>query len=97
MSGSTFLLGLQWGDVDFHGRFIEVRRNRVAGRTTIPKNGKTRRVDISAQLMQGLRELLTARKAETLRKGWKHMPAWVFCHEEGKPLDSDNLRRRVFL
>lgn len=90
------MLGLQWGDVDFHGRFIEVRRNRVAGRTTTPKNGKTRRVDMSAQLTQGLRELLTARKAETLRKGWKHMPEWVFCNEEGKPLDGDNLRRRVF-
>jgi integrase len=30
------LLGLQWGDVDFHGRFIEVRRNRVAGRNDHP-------------------------------------------------------------
>lgn len=24
------LLGLEWGDIDFSGRFIEVRRNRVA-------------------------------------------------------------------
>jgi hypothetical protein len=52
--------------------------------TTTPKNGKTRRVDMSAQLTQGLRELLTARKAETLRKGWKHMPDWVFSNEGRK-------------
>jgi integrase len=41
------LLGLKWGDVDFHGRFIEVRRNSVGGNITTPKNGKTRRVDMS--------------------------------------------------
>lgn len=90
------LLGLQWGDIDFHGRFIDVRRNRVAGRTTTPKNGKTRRVDMSAQLAQALQELLVTRKAETLRKGWRHLPDWGFCTEEGHPLDGDNLRHRVF-
>jgi integrase len=42
------LLALQWGDLDVHGRFLEVRRNLVAGRITTPKNGKIRRVDISA-------------------------------------------------
>jgi len=90
------LLGLQWGDVDFHGRFIEVRRNRVAGRVTTPKNGKTRRVDMSDQLAGALRALLTARKAETLRSGWGQVPEWVFCNESGGPLDGDNLRHRVF-
>jgi integrase len=90
------LLGLHWGDVDFHGRFIEVRHNLVAGRLTTPKNGKTRRVDMSAQLTQVLRETLTTRKEETLQRGWKHLPAWVFCNEAGKPLDGDNLRHRTF-
>jgi integrase len=90
------LLGLHWGDVDFHGRFIEVRRNLVAGRLTTPKNGKTRRVDMSAQLTQVLWETLTVRKEETLRQGWKHLPDWVFCNEAGKHLDGDNLRHRVF-
>ena len=90
------LLRLHWGDVDFHGRFIEVRRNLVAGRLTTPKSGKTRRVDMSAQLTQVLRETLTARKEETLRQGWKHLPEWVFCNEAGKHLDGDNLRHRVF-
>jgi integrase len=44
------LLGLQWGDVDFHGRFIEVRRNLVGGYVTMPKSGKARKVDMSSQL-----------------------------------------------
>jgi integrase len=90
------LLGLQWGDLDFNGRFVEVRRNLVAGRITTPKNGRTRRVDMSQQLAEALRALLTARKAETLRKGWPQLPDWVFCNEEGGPLDGDNLRHRVF-
>ena len=90
------LLGLQWGDVDFNGRFIEIRRNRVAGRLTTPKSGKTRRVDMSAQLTETLRTLLTARKTEALSKGWGQVPDWVFCSEDGRPLDGDNLRHRVF-
>src|SRR5262249_57177234 len=90
------LLGLQWGDVDFHGRFVEVRRNLVAGRITTPKSGRTRRVDMSAQLAETLKTLLTSRKVETLRKGWPQVPDWVFCNEEGGPLDGDNLRHRAF-
>jgi integrase len=90
------LLGLQWGDIDFNGRFIEVRRNLVAGRETTPKSGKTRRVDMSNQLTETLRSLLIARKAEALKKGWGKVPDWVFCNEDGRPLDGDNLRHRVF-
>jgi integrase len=90
------LLGLQWGDVDFRGRFLEVRRNRVAGRTTTPKNGKKRRVDMSAQLTEGLKALHVTRKEETLRWAWGEVPQWVFCNELGRPLDGDNLRHRVF-
>jgi integrase len=90
------LLGLQWGDVDFRGKFIEVRRNLVAGRLTTPKNGKTRRVDMSGQLAEALRGLHTERKAETLKRGWGHVPEWVFCNEDGGALDGDNLRHRVF-
>ena len=90
------LLGLQWGDIDFNGRFIEVRRNLVAGRLTTPKSGKSRRVDMSTQLSTTLRKLLTERKEEKLRRGWQEMPPWVFCTPEGGPLDGDNLRHRVF-
>jgi integrase len=90
------LLGLQWGDVDFHGKFIDVRRNLAAGRLTTPKSGKTRRADMSAQLSETLRSLLTTRKAETLKNGWSHIPEWVFCNDAGGPYDGDNLRHRVF-
>lgn len=38
-------IGLQWGDVDFHGRFIDVRRTLSRGTISTPKSGKSRRVD----------------------------------------------------
>jgi len=41
----------------------------VAGRVTTPKNGKTRRVDMSNQLTEALRVLLRVRKKETLATG----------------------------
>src|SRR5262245_51108572 len=87
------LLALQWGDVDFNGRFIEVRRNLVAGRVTSPKSGKSRRVDMSTQLTTTLQAALTTRKA--LEHGWPEVPEWVFCNSQGGPLDGDNLRNRV--
>ena len=90
------LLALQWGDLDFHGRFLEVQRNLVAGRLTTPKSGKPRRVDMSDQLSATLQALRTARKEETLRRGWGQVPEWVFCSETGGRLDGDNFRKRVF-
>lgn len=36
--------GLQWSDVDFHGRFIAVQRTLSHERTSTPKSGKSRRV-----------------------------------------------------
>jgi integrase len=90
------LLGLQWEDVDLSGRFIEVRRNLVGGQITTPKSGKSRRVDMSNQLADALRRLLTDRKVEKLKKGWRELPPWVFCTESGTAMDGDNLRNRVF-
>ncbi len=56
---------------------------------------RTRRVNMSRQLTETLRELRIERKKETLRKGWKDVPEWVFCSEVGDHLDTDNLQKRV--
>jgi integrase len=77
------LFGLQWGDIDFEGHFIEVRRTvKDGGKVFPPKNGKIRRLDLSDQLDATLRALLVERKAETLRKGWPEVPDWVFCSDQ---------------
>lgn len=90
------LLALEWGDIDFAGGFIEVRRSYVCGRLTTPKNGKSRRVDMSRQLAATLKALQTERKREALARGWVKVPDLVFVNEAGKVLDHGNLRRRVF-
>jgi integrase len=89
-------LALQWVDIDWRGGFIEVRRNYVYGKITRPKSGKNRRVDMSQQLAETLRHLLTQRKAEKLEGKWAELPEWVFCNTKGGLLHSNNLRRRVF-
>jgi integrase len=90
------LLALEWGDVDFRGGFIEVRRAYVRNRITTPKNHKGRRVDMSPQLAENLKVLQTERKQETLTKGWRTVPNLVFVNEDGGVIHEANLRNRVF-
>jgi integrase len=89
-------VALQWEDIDLMERFADVKRGIVDGRTTTPKSGKSRRVDLSAQLTEVLKTLHVARKRETLRRGWREMPRWVFVNEAGNALDPDNFRNRVW-
>ena len=89
-------LALQWGDIDFRSRFVEVRRNYIRGKITRPKNGKSRRVDMSRYLAEVLQHLQSQRKAEKLHHGWETLPEWVFCTQTGGLLDQSNLRKRVF-
>lgn len=90
------LLALEWADIDFLGGFIEVRRSYVLGHITTPKNGKSRRVDMSRQLAKTFQSLLVARKKEALAKGWGEVPERVFVNEVGGVLDHGNLRQRVY-
>ena len=91
------LLGLQWGDLDFQGRFIEVRRSlQEGGRIELPKSGKIRRVDMSLMLAETLQRLRARRAEEALAKGWAHIPEWVFSNEAGRPIWKSDFERRVF-
>jgi integrase len=90
------LIGLQSGDIDFNGGFIEVRRAIVRGRIETPKNGKSRRVDLSGHLSDVLKSHIVKMKEETLRKGWKSLPVTLFYNEEGNHLDPRNLVQRCF-
>lgn len=90
------LIALKPGDIDFKGGFIEVKRNCVRGVISTPKNGRTRRVDMTAQLAEILESHLIYRKKETLSKGWKKPSEWLFYNEAGRILDVAHLRNRVF-
>lgn len=89
-------LALQWGDIDFHGRFISIQRNFSRGKIETPKSGKSRRVDMSRQLADVLKDLKHQRRLEVAKKGWGRMPEWVFVSEKGTAFDSSHFRARVF-
>jgi len=90
------LVALKTGDLDFNGGFIEVRRSYTKGRMGKPKNGTSRRVDMSQQLQEVLKKHLTDRKKDTLKNGWKEPPEFLFYNEIGGMIDGNNLRRRTF-
>lgn len=86
------LLGLQWGDVDWSGKFIRVSRSYKLGRLTPTKTGKVRRVDTSNQLLETLKTLHVARKKEALESGAGEVIATIF-HRGGKHMEQNYIRR----
>ena len=86
------LIGLQWSDVDFRGRFIEVRRSVVLGQETTTKSHKIRRVEMSQQLGDVLKRLTEIRQLEAMAREHEGLP-WVFLSPDGRRLDERNLRR----
>lgn len=70
----------------------ELRRGIVSS----PKSKKSRRVDMSRQLQDTLRSLLTTRQEQAWQYGWSELPGWGFCSPEGKPVDETLLRRDIW-
>jgi len=89
-------LALQWGDIDFNSRFIHVQRGLSRGKVELPKNGKTRKVDMSIQLTEALKVHQKESKKKGLALGFGGLPEYVFTNEIGNPIDKDNWRSRVF-
>ena len=84
--------GLKWSDIDFQGRFIHIQRSYSHRRIETPKNGKSRRVDMSLQLT----EILWRLKREREREMGDDIPEWVFISRKGTSINADNWRWRVF-
>jgi len=89
-------LALKWGDLDYNGRFIEVKRSYVRDRISTPKNKQGRRVDMSLQLSEALKAHELISKKKGLALGLGDRPEYVFANEKGKIIDVSNWRRRVF-
>jgi len=87
-------LALEWDDINFIERFIDVKRATVRGKISTPKSGKSRRVDMSPQLTEALRNHM---KGFTLGlANDSDDPKYVFINGNGQPVDKDNWRRRIF-
>jgi integrase len=77
--GSKGNIALQWQDIDYQSRCIQVRQSYSRGKITTPKNGESRRVDMSQELTLALKGLYAERQREAAVNGWSELPVWVFC------------------
>jgi len=90
------VLGLQWGDLDFAGRFIEVRRQFTKGRLDLTKSGKIRRVDMSRQLSEAFRQAQEIRETEITIEGRKFDPEEpIFRNGAGHRLDPSRVSKTI--
>jgi len=97
------LAALKWRNIDFQNRFIEVQGNISRGDLTTPKNGKTRKVDMSMHLTNVLDALLAEHRANAKRANPLNpekalgavMDSFVFTRDDGKALDPNDLRRQI--
>ncbi len=91
------VIALQWPDVDWNGKLIEVRRQviRTGVSTLKTKNGK-RRVDCSDDLLETLAALKKKRQEEALRRGSNEISEWVWANEKGQRIDMGNVKAKSF-
>jgi integrase len=47
---------------------------------------------MSEQLVSTLQRLEIDRMVEKVKRGWRELPPWVFCTDEGTPLDESRVR-----
>jgi integrase len=86
------LIALEWGAIDWRGKFIEVGRSYRKGIFSTTKSGKVRRVDMSDQLAAVLEEHRKRLAAEALKAG-ESMPELVFPSTAGTPMGPSGIRR----
>lgn len=93
------VLGLQWADIDFSGRFIEVQRTvywrRKGLQISSPKSGKGRRVAIPKLLARRLERRRDILAAQAAVEGHE-LPVWVFPNRASNPLDGVNVLKRTW-
>jgi integrase len=85
-------LAVKWSDINFKERSIEVKRSFVRDRISTPKSGKSRKVDMSFQLMEALK----AQMQKFPIKDAGEASQYVFKNKSGNLIDKNNWRRRVF-
>jgi integrase len=88
------LQALQWGDVDFNGRFIEVKRSWRRGRLTDTKSKKRRHVDMTSHLVETLKALRLSQKKKALKSGYP-TSEWVFDNGKGDMVDREVFRKAL--
>ena len=89
-------LGLKWGDIDFNGRFINLKRSLSRGKISTLKGKRDRQIDVSLQLADVLQTYRVECKKKGLALGLGAEPEYVFTNSKGGFIDLNNWRRRVY-
>ncbi len=92
------MAGIQWPDIDWNGKFIEVRRaiNRFGEVSTVKTKNGIRRVDLSDHLLETLSDYRRERQQEALKKGRNEIPEWVFASHSGSFTNINCVKTRNF-
>ena len=88
-------LVLRWSDVNFTRREILIERALSAGRIGPTKTGRSRRVDMSRELVAVLSRLYKQHETDARRHHAKALPDWVFLSRR-RDLINQDWPRRVF-
>jgi len=82
---------LEWTDIDFKSRLIQVKRSWRKNRVTEPKNGKGRSIGMTQLLTETLKDLRTERKKAALKNG-RPLSAFVFNGTRNEMLHRETFR-----
>jgi integrase len=77
------LQALQWADVDFETRLIDITKTWWRGNVSSTKSDRARKVDMSKQLAEVLREL---KQRQWKKYAGRDVPMWVFAGPKGNVL-----------
>ena len=80
--------GLKWEYIDFEKRLILIRETIVSGLMDYTKNDSSQR---EIKMSQRVYEALKAQKELTA-----NLSEYVFCNKEGKPIEHNNITKRVW-
>jgi len=92
------LAGIQWADVDWNGKFLEVRRaiNRFGEVSSVKTKSGRRRVDLSDHLLETLSDYRRQQQEEAMKEGRNEIPEWVFANRFGSFMSIKNVKTRNF-
>ena len=85
-------IAVRISDIDFNSNYIWVKRSYRREKFTAPKNGKTRKVDMSDQLANVFKSVVKESKKEALKSGKGVIPELLFLNK-GKVIEQNYIRR----
>ena len=84
-------LALEWSDVDWSNGSLTIRGTLFHGQKVLPKNGRFHQFMMTPPLRACLESIYLQRQVERTDG---HLPNWIFCSQDGTPIDGHNLRGR---